>query len=199
MNIMNIMNLMNLINLINLMNPIEPDKLFFVTDLSGYTPNISRLICMMNYARYVTLESVKGLTVEQLDHLHDKESNSIGALLYHIASTDFYFRIMTFEERELTPEENEKWDAPSFLGEKGREEIKGNDLEFYINVLNEERNKIYELLKEKNDEWLEKTMEWYGNTSNYHHIWFHAFEDEVNHRGQINWLKKRLKTNREKI
>ena len=172
---------------------IEQDKLYLVTDLPGYTPNISRLICMMNYARYVTLESVKGLTVEQLDYLQDKESNSIGALLYHIASTDFYFRIITFEERELTQEENEKWEAPSFLGEKGRAMIKGNNLEFYVNILNEERNKIYELLREKDDEWLEKTMEWYGNTSNYHHIWFHAFEDEINHRGQINWLKKRLK------
>ncbi len=172
---------------------IEPEKLYLVTDLSGYTPVISRLICMMNYARYVTLESVKGLTVEQLDYLHDKDSNSIGALLYHIASTDFYFRIITFEEREPTPEENKIWDAPSILGEKGRKEIKGNDLEFYVNVLNEERNKIYELFREKNDDWLEKTIQWYGYTSNNHHIWFHAFEDEVNHRGQINWLKKRLK------
>ena len=172
---------------------IKPEDLYLVTDVTGCTPHIGRLICMMNYARYVTLASVKGLTVEQLDYLHDKESNSIGALLYHIASTDFYFRIITFEERELTPEENEKWEAPSFLGKKGREEIKGNDLEFYINVLNEERNKIYELFKDKDDEWLEKKMEWYGNTSNYHHIWFHAFEDEINHRGQINWLKKRLR------
>ncbi|MBK8551541.1 MAG: DUF664 domain-containing protein [Ignavibacteria bacterium] len=173
---------------------IEQDKLYLVTDITGYTPNISRLICMMNYARYTTLGSVKGLTVEQLDYLHDKESNSIGALLYHIASTDFYFRILTFEERELTPEEDKKWEAASYLGEKGRELIKGNDLKFYVNILNEERNKVYELLKEKDDEWLEKKMQWYGNTANFHHIWFHAFEDEINHRGQISWLRKRLKS-----
>lgn len=172
---------------------VESDNLYLVTELQGYTPNIGRLICMMNYARYVTLESVKGLTVEQLDHLHDKESNSIGALLYHIASTDFYFRILTFEERELTPEEDKKWEAASYLGEKGREQIKGNELKFYVDILNEERNKIYELLKEKDDEWLEKKMQWHKYTSNFHHIWFHAFEDEINHRGQINWLKKRLK------
>ncbi len=171
---------------------IQPENLYLVTDLPCYTPNISRLICMMNYARYVTLESVKGLTVEQLDYQHDKESNSIGALLYHIASTDFYFRMLTFEERELTPEEDKEWAAASYLGEKGRKEINGNDLEFYVNILNRERSIIYKLFKEKDDEWLEKKMQWHGNTANFHYIWFHAFEDEIHHRGQINWIKKRL-------
>jgi hypothetical protein len=128
---------------------IPPEKLFLVTDIPGYTPNISRLICMMNYARYTTLESVKGLTVKELDYLHDEESNSIGALLLHIASNDFYFQKLSFEERKLTEEEEKKWKPASHLGNAGREKIKGNDLNYYIEILNEERNRIYELLKSK--------------------------------------------------
>lgn len=175
-------------------NPIiEPEKLFLITDIPGYSPNISRLICMMNYVRQITLGSVKDLTVKELDYLHDKESNSIGALLLHIASTDFYFQKLSFEERELTEEENKKWEAPSYLGNLGREKIKGNDLNYYIEILNDERNIIYELLKNKDDTWLEKKVPYGKFESNNHHLWFHAFEDEINHRGQINWLRKRLK------
>jgi hypothetical protein len=29
---------------------------------------------------------------------------------------------------------------------------------------------------------------------NVHWAWFHAAEDEINHRGQIRWLRKRLPT-----
>lgn len=175
-------------------NPIiEPEKLFLITDIPGYSPNISRLICMMNYARYTTLESVKGLTVKELDYLHDEQSNSIGALLLHIASTDFFFQKLSFEGRELTEEENNKWDAASYLGDAGRGKIKGNDLNYYVEILTEERNRIYELLKTKDDDWLEEKIPYEKLEANNHHLWFHAFEDEINHRGQINWLRKRLK------
>lgn len=173
---------------------IPPEKLFLITDIPGYTPGISRLICMMNYARKVTLESVEGLTVEELDYLHDEKSNSIGALLLHIASTDFYFRKLSFEERELTEEEDKKWEAASYLGNTGREKIKGNDLKYYTDILNEERQIIYELLREKDDEWLYKESELWGKTGNNYFMWFHVFEDEINHRGQINWLRKRIKS-----
>ena len=87
-------------------NPIiEKEKLYLVTDIPGYTPNISRLICMMNYARQVTLHSVNGLTVKELDHIFDDKSNSIGALLLHIASVEYFYQKFTFEERDLTEEE----------------------------------------------------------------------------------------------
>lgn len=175
-------------------NPIiEKEKLYLVTDIPGFTPNISRLICMMNYARQATLHSVNGLTVKELDHLYDAESNSIGALLLHIASTDFYYQKFTFEERKLTEEEIHKWEAAMHLGENGQKEIRGNDLEYYIGILSELRNRTYELLKEKDDDWLEKKVSYGKSEANNYHLWFHVFEDEINHRGQISWLRKRLK------
>ena len=59
------------------------ERFYLIADLEGYTPQVSRLISMLNYARFTTLASVRNLTMEQLDHLHDKESNSIGALPDH--------------------------------------------------------------------------------------------------------------------
>ncbi|MBK6874933.1 MAG: DUF664 domain-containing protein [Ignavibacteria bacterium] len=171
---------------------IEKEKLLLVTDVPGYSPNISRLICMMNYSRFATLHSVSGLSVLELDHRFDDESNSIGALLLHMAAVDFYYQKFSFEERELSPEERAKWDSALDLGESARREIKGNDLNYYINTLNEIRSRTYELMKEKDDEWLEKKSKFGNADVNNYWMWFHVFEDEINHRGQISWLRKRL-------
>ena len=49
-----------------------------------------------------------------------------------------------------------KIESPSFLGEKGRQEIKGHNLNYYLDILEEEKSIIYRTAKNKNDEWLGK-------------------------------------------
>jgi uncharacterized damage-inducible protein DinB len=166
---------------------------YLITDVDGYTPQIGRLVSMMNYARSVTIESVQSLTIPQLDFLLDEKANSVGALLLHIASTDLYYRIFSFENRELTEEEDKLWAPASYLGAPAREHIKGNSVEYYLDVLNSERNKVLELFKSVNDDWLyEEKPLWYNKPANNYFMWFHVFEDEINHRGQINLIRKRL-------
>jgi len=166
---------------------------FLITDTEGFTPQIGRLVSMMNYARSVTIDSVRNLTPQQLDFLLDEKANSIGALLLHIASTDYFFRILSFEKRELTEEEDKEWAPASYLGEQGREQIKGNGLEYYLDILSRERQKVLDLLKTVNDDWLYEEMPlWDNKPANNYFMWFHVFEDEINHRGQINLIKKRF-------
>lgn len=172
---------------------IKKENFFLITDIPGYSSKISRLVCMMNYTRKTTLYYVKDLSKKQLDFLFDEKSNSIGALLLHLASTDYYYEKFTFENRDLTKDELRKWKAAAELGELGRKKIKGHDIKYYLDILNGIRNNIYKLLKTKDDEWLEKKIPFIENfQSNYFHVWFHVIEDEINHRGQINWLRKRL-------
>src|SRR6476469_8793642 len=45
----------------------------------GYSPQVGTLVSMLNWMRTAILQPVKGLTVAQLDHLHDAKANSIGA------------------------------------------------------------------------------------------------------------------------
>lgn len=166
---------------------------YLITDIDGFTPQIGRLVSMMNYARSVTIESVQNLTTPQLDFLLDDKANSIGALLLHIASTDLFYRIFSFENRELTEEEDKLWAPASYLGAPAREHIKGNSVEYYLDVLNSERIKVLELFKSVNDDWLyEEKPLWYNKPANNYFMWFHVFEDEINHRGQINLIRKRL-------
>lgn len=166
---------------------------FLIGDLPGFTPHISGLVVMMNYARYTTLMAVQRLTVSQLDYLHDAQSNTIGALLGHIAAVEVAYQSDTFEGRGLTPQEKRDWGAFLDLGERARREIRGHSLEYYLNLLHEVRAKTLREFAGRTDDWLyEQSLFWGGQPANNYFKWFHVFEDEINHRGQIRWLCKRL-------
>ena len=66
---------------------------------------------MLTYVRATTFAAVDGMTMKELDHLHDSQSNSIGALLAHIAAEERSYQVMTFEDRSLSSEENAQWSA----------------------------------------------------------------------------------------
>lgn len=163
-----------------------------ITDVPGFTPQIGRLVSMMNYVRQTTLWAVQGLTTAQLDYLPYEDGNSIGALLLHIAAVELGFQIETFDERKPNERESAEWGAAYELGDRARKEIRGNPLEFYIDRITAVRNRTLAELRERQDEWLTIERSWSGNPSNNYFIWFHVFEDEINHRGQIRILRKRL-------
>ncbi len=172
-------------------------SLFLITDVPGLTPQIGRLVSMMNYARWTTLQTVEGLTLTQLDYLHDERSNSIGALLRHIAAVEVAYQTHTFEQRGMTEDEGGEWGAALELGERGRLEIRGFTLHEYEQCLSDVRDRTLEELSKRDDDWLneESPLLWSGfgeRRSNNWFKWFHVFEDEINHRGQMRWLRKRL-------
>lgn len=169
------------------------DNIYLIKDIPGYTPQISKLLSMMNYARFTTLAAVKQLSTEQLDYLLDAQSNSIGALLLHFAGVEYAYQVKTFEKRDLNVEEQAIWGPALNLGDQGREHIRGHDLSFYLAKLEEVRNRTYELFKTVNDEWLDHEEPFSNNKpANHYFMWFHVFEDEINHRGQIRMIKKRM-------
>ena len=164
---------------------------FRILPLPGYTPTIGRLVAMLSYARQTTLQAVEGLTREQLDHLHDDRSNSIGALLAHVAAVEGGYQLVTFEEREPTAAENDAWSAALKLEDKGRHEIRGRELQFYVDELRRTREATLAALATRDDAWLEAPLR-IAPALNAHWAWFHVAEDEINHRGQIRWLRAHL-------
>jgi hypothetical protein len=159
--------------------------------IPGYAPAIGRLVCMLSYARSSTLAAVHGLTRAELDHLHDADSNSIGALLAHIAVVEKSYQVLTFEERLLSARENELWHAALKLGAAGRQAFRGHDLGHYLAELEAVRRVTLEGLAARDDGWLERSVV-PAPKMNAHWAWFHQAEDEINHRGQIRWLRRRL-------
>lgn len=162
-----------------------------IEPIPGYTPSIGRLVGMLTYARSTTFAAVEGLTLAELDHLQDPRSNSIGALLAHIAVVERSYQVMTFEDRLLSPDETAEWSIALKLGVEGQRALRGRSLDHYLKELTVVRQRTLEGLGTRDDEWLERSVS-AAPTINVHWAWFHVAEDEINHRGQMRWLRARL-------
>ena len=168
------------------------ESLFLIGELAGFTPQIARLVSMMNYARSTTLKAVSGLGVDELDYLHDLQSNSIGALLLHIAAAEVGYQAATFDARDLNAEERQQWGPALDLGERARNEIRGYALGYYLDSLEQVRTRTLAELGKRDDRWLEEETSFgNGQRVNNYFKWFHVFGHEINHRGQIRWLRSR--------
>jgi uncharacterized damage-inducible protein DinB len=162
----------------------------------GFSPQIGTLLSMMTWMRSVILGSVKHMTQDQLDYVHDEKSNSIGALLLHLAATERYYQIHTFDNKkwgDWSEQDKKRFDIAMTLGDNARVKIKGDNLNFYLDTLSEVRANTIDEFKKRDDAWLftvDDSWSW-GPTNNYCK-WFHVCEHESNHNGQIKWLKRRL-------
>jgi len=172
------------------------DELNVIGPKKGYSPQIGTLVSMMAWMRSTVLRSVQGMSQKDLDFLLDEKANTIGALLWHLAATDRIYQLNTFEGnplKEIPDSYGQKFGVAMELGEPARKSIKGNNLDFYLNMLNETREHTLEEFRKRDDAWLlavDKDWGW-GPTNNYCK-WFHVCEHESNHNGQIKFLKSRL-------
>jgi hypothetical protein len=163
----------------------------------GFAPQIGTLLSMMTWMRGAVLGSARGMTTEQLDYIHDSESNSIGSMLLHLAATERFYQIHTFEGKEwgdFSDKDKKRFDVAMNLGEEGRKSIKGNSVDFYLSTLEEVRNTTISEFKKRDDKWLLAVDEkWFWGPTNNYCKWFHVCEHESNHNGQIKYIKSRVK------
>jgi uncharacterized damage-inducible protein DinB len=168
-----------------------PTPSYRLEPLPGYSPTIGRLVGILLYARQTTLKVVEGLSIADLDHLQDGASNSIGALLAHIAVVERGYQVLTFEERAPSALEQAAWEPALTLGAEGRRLLRDKPLEYYVAELMEAQRITLEGLAARDDEWLERPLS-AAPAMNAHWGWFHVAEDEISHRGQMRWLRARL-------
>jgi uncharacterized damage-inducible protein DinB len=168
-------------------------KIVRIEPTPGFSPTIGRLVSMLTDVRSGTLAAVAGLSMEQLDHLHDASSNSIGALLAHMATAERVYQIVTFEERDPSPDEEAQLGDALTLGPGGRRTLRGKTLDHYLDALVAVRRVTLTELGARDDAWLERSLA-HTPEMNAHWAWFHVMEDEIGHRGQIRWLRSRLPT-----
>ena len=162
----------------------------------GFAPEIGTLTSMMAFTRKQVLMSAKGLSIEQLDFLLDDKANRIGALLLHLVAFEIFIQLNTFDglKWDNWPDSiKQTWKVPANLGEPARKAIKGNNLEYYLNLLKETREKSLAEFRKRDDNWLMAVdRDWgWGPTNNYCK-WFHVAEHESNHNGQIKLIKGRV-------
>ncbi len=182
----------------NINFPIEPkdeDSIHIIGPKAGFSPQVGTLLSMMTQMRYIVTLGVEGLGIKELDYLHDAKSNSIGSMLLHLAATERQYQIKTFEWNiDFKGDGKINWDAAMRLGDKARTAIKGNSLDYYLNILKETREKTISEFKKRDDKWLNKIdpKGFQNLPTNNFCKWFHVCEHESNHNGQIKWIKNRI-------
>ncbi len=164
----------------------------------GYSPQMGSFVSMITWMREANgvISASKGLTIADLDYLIDPKANTIGALMLHLAATETYYQLNTFDGKKWDswPDSvKQQWDPAMNLGDAGRKTIRGHDRDHYLNILQETRAKTLAEFKKRDDTWLlavDKGWPW-GPTNNLCK-WFHVCEHEAHHTGQIAFLRKRL-------
>src|ERR1700684_766067 len=65
----------------------------------GYSPHVGTFVSMLTWMREANgvLSATKGLTQAGLDVLFDANANTIGALMLHLAATEVYYGMNTFD------------------------------------------------------------------------------------------------------
>jgi uncharacterized damage-inducible protein DinB len=164
----------------------------------GYSQQVGIFVSLFTWMREGNgvLAATKGLTQADLDVLFDKNANTIGALMLHLAATETYYQMNTFEGMKWdswSDAVKQKWDPAMDLGDAGRKTIKGHDREYYVNILQEVREKSLAEFRKRDDAWLMAVdKDWPWGPSNNYCKWFHVTEHEAHHSGQIALLRKRL-------
>jgi uncharacterized damage-inducible protein DinB len=166
------------------------DTTKLIGPINGFSPQIGTIITMLNNLSTRIESVVAELSQEETDYLLDDKANSIGALVKHLVATEVLYQAYTFEDRDYNDAEEKKWRTAMNLGKKGQEDIKGKEIQYYLDEWKKVRKKTIEELKKRDDTWLAKTFP--GSDINNHYSWFHVMEHQSSHLGQILMLKKRL-------
>ncbi len=154
----------------------------------GYTTEIGNMVVMLDNLKQRVERLVADLDQKGTDFLLDEKANSPGAIIYHLAATEAYYQIYTFERREFNAEEEKKWSVALSLGDKGRVEFKDQPISYYLDIYDAVRKKTKGLLKTKDDDWFAETKQ----GMSMHWAWFHVMEHQANHMGQLALITKRI-------
>lgn len=179
-------------------NTIE-EGLDIIGPRKGYTTLIGTLVSMLENMTSQVKQTIQNFTIEELDYQFDDDANTIGALILHITSSEKFHQIGTLENRPLNEEELKFWYPARNLGHPSSKTIKGNEIGYYLQIMDEVRKDSLAGLKEKDDAWLlslDETLSKPDAPVNKFWRWFHACEHMSNHNGQIKFLKSRLPLNK---
>ena len=159
---------------------------------SKLTPRVALLYSQLVEVRKNLLKMIKDIDDSVLDYTPDeREIETIGTLLLHIAAVEWSWIIGDLEKRELS---FEKW-KQAFPLRKGIDLAQqvGKGIEYYLEKLKEVRLEVYEKLKGFTDKDLDTVVKVEKRKFTIEWILYHVIEHEAEHLGQISLLKRLFK------
>jgi len=101
----------------------------------GYSPQVGAIVSMLDDLKKRVTNSVRNLSQQQTDFLLDEDANRIGALILHLAATEKYYQVYSFQNRGYNCAEKLKWDIPMNLGKKVQITLQGKPISYYLMYL----------------------------------------------------------------
>src|SRR5690242_21193756 len=114
-------------------------------------------------------------------------------MLAHIAAIEWVHAVTTLGPT-APAEEWAGWGPLIQLGPSAWAAARAQTLDAHVARLRTVRERTLEGLRTVDDEWLARTapLSWLPTPATNMWAWYHVIEDELNHRGQIRWLRSRL-------
>ncbi|MDO1499773.1 DinB family protein [Winogradskyella maritima] len=154
----------------------------------GYSRDIGQMVSMLDDLKGRVERIVSRMDQEGTDFLLDENANTPGAMIYHLAATEKYYQVYTFEGRQFNAEEQAEWGTALSLGEDARKKFTGKPIKYYLEIFDKVRKDTKKMLMEKDDAWFAESN---GSMTN-HWAWFHVMEHQANHMGQLAMISKRI-------
>ena len=167
-------------------------KLYQLEKDQKYTPRVAQFYSYMVEVRKNLLRMINDVDDLLIDFTPDEQSiETIGTLLLHIAGVEWSWIIADIEGKEIP---YEKWKhAYALSKDVNIPQLVGKGTNFYLEILEEVRNEVYEKLKKFSDDDLNRIVEIEGNKFSIEWILYHVIEHEAMHLGQISLLKRLYK------
>ena len=181
-------------HLTELLQRLDMAPLLEMVPTPGYTPMVGALVAMLEATRASTIDAVAGLGPTALDHQHDPTANPIGALLAHTAAIEWCYAAATLGGEPPGAEAWAEWRPFVRLSPAAWAAARGRSLDAHLERLRAVRARTLDGLRALDDARLTKsvTVPWLRRPATHLWVWYHVMEDELNHRGQIRWLRSRL-------
>jgi uncharacterized damage-inducible protein DinB len=167
-------------------------KLIQLTKDNKLNPRVAQFYSYMFEVRGYLLKMIKDVDDILIDYTPDERTvETIGTLLMHIAGVEWSWIIADIEGKEI-PFEKWKYAYP-LSKDVDIPQLVGKGLKFYLDILEEVRNEVYEKLKKFKDDDLDRIVEIEGKKFSIEWILYHVIEHEAAHIGQISLLKRLYK------
>jgi uncharacterized damage-inducible protein DinB len=172
----------------------EPKSRLVVDPVPGYEPEIGRMVRMLEETRQRTKVGLVGLADDQLDwtpaSVAHSQTNSIGALLYHIAAIEADWLYAEVLEAEVFSPELTNLFPDDVRDDGGHLAVaRGGGLDAHLLRLDAVRDQVLaafsgmsltEFRRERNLPDYTVTPEW---------VLYHLMQHEAEHRGEIGMLR----------
>lgn len=157
-----------------------------------FSPKVGLIHSMLEENRFKLKRMVKSLKPKHLAWQPDKDTNSVGTLLLHIAEAELFWMQEVIAGKPLTKKQKQEFRCDLYGGQN-TSQIEKHPLKFFFAKLDKVRAYTGRVLGKLRDKDLDQVHRSEKERITNGWILYHLIEHEASHFGQIGSLKNKMK------